>query len=80
MVESIEKKILIREFNEDRDFEVVGKLERKCEIGSKMGVSIFTSMIGDPLFRIRLYPLHVMLVGNGYFFIPSLYLAKSNHI
>ena len=59
-----EKKILIREFNEDRDTEVVGKLERNCEIGSKKGVSIFTYMIGhDPLCRIRLYPLHVMLVG-----------------
>ncbi|KAK7854335.1 probable N-acetyltransferase HLS1-like [Quercus suber] len=60
-----EKKILIREFNEDRDIEVVGKLERNCEIGSKKGVSIFTYMIGhDPLCRIRLYPLHVMLVAE----------------
>uniref|UniRef100_A0A2N9INY1 Uncharacterized protein n=1 Tax=Fagus sylvatica TaxID=28930 RepID=A0A2N9INY1_FAGSY len=67
MADNIEKKILIREFNEDRDIEVVGKLERNCEIGSnKKGVSIFTYMIGDhdPLCRIRFYSLHVMLVAE----------------
>lgn len=56
-------KVLIREFSEDTDIEVVGKLERDCEIESKKGVSIFTSMMGDPFCRIRFYPLHVMLVG-----------------
>lgn len=68
MVDNIEKKVLIREFDEDRDIEVVGKLERICEMGSKTGVSIFTNMIAiscDPLCRIRFYPLHVILVGNA---------------
>lgn len=59
-----ESKVLIREFNEERDIEVVGKLERDCDIGSKKGISIFNSMIGDPFCRIRFYPLHVMLVGE----------------
>lgn len=59
---SIESGLLIREFDEDRDVKVVGKLERNCEIETKKGVSIFTNMMGDPLSRIRFYPLHVMLV------------------
>ncbi|KAK7264711.1 hypothetical protein RJT34_32321 [Clitoria ternatea] len=61
---STESKVLIREFDEDRDVKVVGKLERNCEIGTKKGVSIFTNMMGDPLSRIRFYPLHVMLVAE----------------
>ncbi|KAK7387996.1 hypothetical protein VNO78_22795 [Psophocarpus tetragonolobus] len=61
---SIESRLLIREFDEDRDVKVVGKLERNCEIGTKKGVSIFTNMMGDPLSRIRFYPLHVMLVAE----------------
>lgn len=64
--EGIESKVFIREFDEDRDIEVVGRLERNPEnIGTKKRVSIFTNMmIGDPLSRVRFYPLHVMLVGN----------------
>ncbi|KAK7246266.1 hypothetical protein RIF29_41128 [Crotalaria pallida] len=61
---SIESRVLIREFDEDRDVKVVEKLERNCEIGTKKGVSIFTNMIGDPLSRIRFYPLHVTLVAE----------------
>ncbi|KAG6759780.1 N-acetyltransferase HLS1 [Populus alba x Populus x berolinensis] len=61
---SIENKVVIREYNEDRDIKVVGKLERKCEIGSNKEVSIFTNMMGDPLSRIRFYPVHVMLVAE----------------
>jgi len=66
---SIESKVVIREFDEDRDVKVVGKLERNCtEINgtTKKGFSIFTNMMsnGDPLSRIRFYPLRVMLVCN----------------
>ncbi|KAG5023792.1 hypothetical protein AAZX31_07G222000 [Glycine max] len=61
---SIESGLLIREFDEDRDVKVVGKLERNCEIETKKGVSIFTNMMDDPLSRIRFYPLHVMLVAE----------------
>ncbi|KAJ0979937.1 hypothetical protein J5N97_015411 [Dioscorea zingiberensis] len=63
------EKVFIREFNGDRDLKMVEKLEMSCEIGSRRGFSILTNMMGDPLCRIRLYPLHVMLVaelaGNG---------------
>lgn len=67
MDEEIGNRVLIREYNEERDFEVAMKLEKSCKIGSnssnKAGISIFTNMIGDdPLCRIRLYPVHVMLV------------------
>jgi hypothetical protein len=58
----MESKVVIREFDEDRDVKVVGKLERNCEIGTtKKGLSIIMS---DPLSRIRFYPLRIMLVCN----------------
>ncbi|KAJ7955230.1 Acyl-CoA N-acyltransferases superfamily protein [Quillaja saponaria] len=64
MVDSILDRVSIREFDMNRDTEVVGKLERNCEIGTKKGVSIFSNMMGDPFSRIRFYPLHVMLVAE----------------
>ncbi|XP_027339641.1 probable N-acetyltransferase HLS1-like [Abrus precatorius] len=64
MVDRKNSKVVIREFNEDIDVKMVRKLERNCEIGTKKLVSIFTNMMSDPLSRIRLYPLHVMLVAE----------------
>ncbi|KAF2312740.1 hypothetical protein GH714_039815 [Hevea brasiliensis] len=64
MVGKLENKVLIREYNEDTDIKVVGRLEKNCEIGSNKEVSIFTSMMVDPLCRIRFYPVHVMLVAE----------------
>ncbi|KAK6930275.1 GNAT domain [Dillenia turbinata] len=64
MDDNIESKVLIREFDEARDNEVVEKLEKNCEIGSKKGISIYSNMMGDPLGRIRLYPFHIMLVAE----------------
>ncbi|MCI04773.1 putative N-acetyltransferase HLS1-like, partial [Trifolium medium] len=62
---NIESKVVIREFDEDRDVKVVGKLERNCEIGTtKKGLSIFTNIMSDPLSRIRFYPLRIMLVAE----------------
>ncbi|RYR12746.1 hypothetical protein Ahy_B04g070126 isoform C [Arachis hypogaea] len=58
------KVVIIREFDKERDVKVVEKLERNCEIGTKKGVSIFTNMMGDPLSRIRFYPIHVILVAE----------------
>ncbi|CAK9163169.1 unnamed protein product [Ilex paraguariensis] len=63
-IENIRNKILVREFNERRDIEAVKKLEKNCSIGSKKGISMFTNMMNDPLCRIRLYPVHVMLVAE----------------
>lgn len=61
---STHKKVVVREYIRERDWEVVEKLERDCEIGSRRGFSILTNTLGDPLCRIRLYPRHVMLVGG----------------
>ncbi|XP_015959530.1 probable N-acetyltransferase HLS1 [Arachis duranensis] len=58
------KFLIVREFDKERDVKVVEKLERNCEIGTKKGVSIFTNMMGDPLSRIRFYPIHVILVAE----------------
>lgn len=80
MVDKIENKVLIREFNEERDIEVVGKLEKNCEIGSNKGVSFFTNMMGDPLCRIRFYAVHVMLVGENYIHDLSYSLWASPYI
>ncbi|KAK9161746.1 hypothetical protein Syun_008087 [Stephania yunnanensis] len=60
----MDARILIREFNEDRDVEEVESLERESETWPRKGVSIFTNMMRDPLCRIRLYPNHVMLVAE----------------
>ncbi|TKY72499.1 N-acetyltransferase HLS [Spatholobus suberectus] len=63
-VGSTGSKVLIREYNENKDVKMVRKLERNCEIGTKKVVSILTNMMGDPLSRIRFFPLHVMLVAE----------------
>lgn len=62
-----EKKVIIREFQGERDSEDIEKLERDLKIGSRRGFSIFTNMMGDPLCRVRLYPNHIMLVGGAVF-------------
>ncbi|CAJ1963186.1 unnamed protein product [Sphenostylis stenocarpa] len=64
MVDRTRSNVLIREYNEDKDVKMVRKLERNCEIGTEKLVSTFTNMMGDPLSRIRLFPLHVMLVAE----------------
>lgn len=62
MEETLRNKVLIREFNEHTDIEVVRKLEEDCEIGPNKGFSLCTKTNGDPLCRIRSYHPHVMLV------------------
>lgn len=75
MVDSIGDRVLVREFDDGRDIEVVGKLEKNCEIGSNnKGTSIFTYNTIDPLCRIRFFPLHLMLVSESLIVItPFLY-------
>ncbi|XP_010558446.1 PREDICTED: probable N-acetyltransferase HLS1 isoform X2 [Tarenaya hassleriana] len=82
----VDNRIVIRGFDEERDGEMVGKLEGDCENQGSIHdkhhddnedgghdhhhlhkrVSTFTNMMGkgDPLCRIRLYPLHLMLVAE----------------
>lgn len=64
-----ENKIVIREFNKDRDnYEVLENLERNCEIAEsdkeedQVSLSMFTNMVSDPFHRIRFYALRVILV------------------
>ena len=80
MVDRTRSKILIREYNEDKDVKMVRKLERNSEIGTKKVVSIFTNMMGDPLSRIRFFPLHVMLVGDYPYLPPYLVAFQMLHI
>nr|ABA98942.1 acetyltransferase, GNAT family protein [Oryza sativa Japonica Group] len=56
--------VSIREYDRERDMEAIEKLERSCEIGAGKGFSIVTNMMGDPLCRIRLFQLHVMMVAE----------------
>ena len=64
--EKMRNKVVIREFDEDKDVEVVMKLEKSCETNSSQtkGISIISNTNGDPLSRIRFYNVHVMLVGD----------------
>ncbi|XP_077219475.1 putative N-acetyltransferase HLS1 [Tasmannia lanceolata] len=60
----IENKVLIREFNEERDLVEVERVERNCEIECRKGFSFLTNIMCDPLCRIRLYPTRIMLVAE----------------
>lgn len=64
MVDREREEVVIREFEEERDAKVVGKLERNCEIGTKQKVSIFTNLLANnhPFSRICFYPLRLILV------------------
>lgn len=66
MEEEKGKHVLIREYDEEGDFKMVMELEKSCKTitsPSNEGISILSSMMGDdPLCRIRLYPLHILLV------------------
>ncbi|EHA8592556.1 putative N-acetyltransferase HLS1-like [Cocos nucifera] len=42
---SMDKEVVVREFNREKDWEVVEKLERNCEIGSRKDYSILTNAL-----------------------------------
>lgn len=58
--------VVVREYCEERDKVSVEKMERQCDVGQKGKPSIFTDLLGDPIGRIRHFPLHVMLVNTIY--------------
>ncbi|KAL1803693.1 hypothetical protein ACET3Z_032340 [Daucus carota] len=62
------EEVLVREYDEERDFKMVVELEKSCKTTaspSNEGMSILSNMMGDdPLCRIRLYPLHVLLIAE----------------
>ncbi|KAI3842823.1 hypothetical protein MKW92_032314 [Papaver armeniacum] len=61
-------KIYIREYKEERDIEVVEELEKVCETIESCSkgrtAPIITNIMGDPLFRIRFYKYHVLLIAE----------------
>ena len=62
----VNRNLVVREYCEERDKVSVEKMERQCDVGQKGKPSIFTDLLGDPICRIRHFPLHVMLVNTIY--------------
>ncbi|XP_059645372.1 probable N-acetyltransferase HLS1 [Cornus florida] len=64
--ESSPDKVVVREYDEERDKAAVEELERRCEVGGQLGKapSFVTDLMGDPLCRVRNFLFHVMLVAE----------------
>lgn len=70
--------VVVREYEEERDKAGVERMEMRCEVtGQRTGTDnkrkkkkafMVTDLLGDPLCRVRSFPLHVMLVPHS----PSL--------
>lgn len=54
--------VLVREYDEERHKVALEKMEKLCEVGQSGKPSLVTDLMGDPICRIRHFPLHVMLV------------------
>ncbi|KAL9245835.1 hypothetical protein vseg_019440 [Gypsophila vaccaria] len=57
-------KIVVREYERERDVEEVEEVEHSCEVGPSSKISLFTHLLGDPLCRIRHSPAFLMLVAE----------------
>ncbi|KAH9602000.1 hypothetical protein KSS87_014009 [Heliosperma pusillum] len=57
-------KLVLREFEKERDNEEVEQVEKMCEVGPTSKLSLFTNLLGDPLCRIRHSPAFLMLVAE----------------
>lgn len=55
-------RIVIREFNVNKDCRQVEEVERRCEVGPSGKLSLFTDLLGDPVCRVRHSPAYLMLV------------------
>jgi hypothetical protein len=64
-------KVVIREFEVNKDRERVEEVERTCEVGPSNKLSLFTDMLGDPICRLRHSPSYLMLVCYSYRYIQS---------
>ncbi|OIV89187.1 hypothetical protein TanjilG_25173 [Lupinus angustifolius] len=58
------KIVVIREYDEERHKVALEKMEKLCEVGQRGKPSLVTDLMGDPICRIRHFPLHVMLVAE----------------
>lgn len=60
--EYVPKLVAVREYDEERDKVAVEELERRCEVGQQGKPSLVTDLMGDPICRVRPFPIHIMLV------------------
>ncbi|KAK4269470.1 hypothetical protein QN277_022624 [Acacia crassicarpa] len=56
--------VLVKEYDEDRHKLGVEQMETICEVGQGENMSLVTDLMGDPLCRIRHFPVHLMLVAE----------------
>ncbi|CAN1190754.1 Probable N-acetyltransferase HLS1 [Linum perenne] len=56
--------VVVRLFDGERDTAEVEEMERRCEIGQNGKPSLVTDLMGDPIGRVRHFPLHVMMVAE----------------
>lgn len=61
-----QKLVLIKEYDENKHKLGVEQIETICEVGQGEHMSLVTDLMGDPLCRIRQFPLHMMLVSGNY--------------
>lgn len=59
-----EEVVVVREYDEERHKVAVEKMESLCEVGQKGKPSLVTDLMGDPICRIRHFPVHIMLVSS----------------
>lgn len=62
IAKSMNEEVVVREYDEERHKIGVEKMESLCEVGQKGKPSLVTDLMGDPLCRIRHFPIHIMLV------------------
>ncbi|KAJ0890637.1 putative transcription regulator GNAT family [Helianthus annuus] len=56
--------LVVREYNEEKDKAAVEAFENRCDFQQAGKPSLVTNLLGDPLCRVRHFPLHVMLVAE----------------
>lgn len=65
MAKSTDDELLVREYDEERHKIAVEKMESLCEVGQRGKPSLVTDLLGDPMCRIRHFPVHIMLVSKS---------------
>jgi hypothetical protein len=60
--EHVPKLVAVREYDDERDKVAVEELERRSEEGQKGKHALVTDQMGDPICRVRPFPIHIMLV------------------
>ena len=65
--------VVVRAYDEERDKTAVDELETRCEVGQQGKLSLLTDLMGDPICRVRNFPLHIMLV---ILFLQKIYMVN----